>query len=81
MQYAGEYFVLLCAYVFVSVSDPPDATISSATQNWYVGLEKAELVCNSGGYPKPQNVTWKWYRQQPVCCSYIQYLRFISVWL
>uniref|UniRef100_A0A4W6BUC9 Ig-like domain-containing protein n=1 Tax=Lates calcarifer TaxID=8187 RepID=A0A4W6BUC9_LATCA len=42
------------------VQYPPDATISSATQNWYVGLEKAELVCNSGGYPKPQNVTWKW---------------------
>ncbi|GAA6230571.1 nectin-4-like isoform X1 [Lates japonicus] len=42
------------------VQYPPDATISSATQNWYVGLEKAELACNSGGYPKSQNVTWKW---------------------
>ncbi|XP_044224977.1 nectin-4 isoform X2 [Thunnus albacares] len=42
------------------VQYPPDATISAATGDWFVGLEKAELVCNSGGYPKPQNLTWKW---------------------
>eukprot|EP00064_Thunnus_orientalis_P019095 superscaffoldBa00004629_g19205 len=42
------------------VQYPPDATISAATGDWFVGLEKAKLVCNSGGYPKPQNLTWKW---------------------
>lgn len=42
------------------VQYPPDPTISAGTGNWFVGLEKAELVCNSGGYPKPQNVTWTW---------------------
>lgn len=40
------------------VQYPPDATISAGTGDWFVGLEKAELVCNSGGHPKPQNVTW-----------------------
>ncbi|XP_039999033.1 nectin-4 [Xiphias gladius] len=39
---------------------PPDATISTASGDPYVGLEKAELVCESGGYPKPQNITWTW---------------------
>ncbi|XP_044076684.1 nectin-4 isoform X2 [Siniperca chuatsi] len=42
------------------VQYPPDATISTATGDWFVGLEKAELVCVSGGYPKPQNITWTW---------------------
>ncbi|KAF1384089.1 hypothetical protein PFLUV_G00138660 [Perca fluviatilis] len=42
------------------VQYPPDATISSGTADWFVGLEKAELVCSSGGYPKPQNFTWTW---------------------
>ncbi|KAM7379711.1 hypothetical protein PAMP_005242 [Pampus punctatissimus] len=42
------------------VQYPPDATISTATTDWFVGLENVELVCNSGGYPKPQNTTWKW---------------------
>lgn len=51
------------------MSDPPDATISTLTRDWFVGLEKAELVCDSGGYPKPQNITWTWYHHQPVCCS------------
>ncbi|XP_070829867.1 nectin-4 isoform X1 [Chaetodon trifascialis] len=40
------------------VQYPPDATISAATGNWYRGLEKAELVCSSRGYPEPQNITW-----------------------
>ncbi|XP_049889705.1 nectin-4 isoform X2 [Epinephelus moara] len=40
------------------VQYPPDATISAGTGDWFVGLEKAELVCNSGGHPKPRNVTW-----------------------
>ncbi|XP_070775307.1 nectin-4 isoform X2 [Enoplosus armatus] len=42
------------------VQYPPDATISTATGDWFVGLETAELVCGSGGYPKPQNITWMW---------------------
>ncbi|XP_026169770.1 nectin-4 isoform X2 [Mastacembelus armatus] len=42
------------------VQYPPDATISAVPSDWYVGLEKAELVCDIGGYPKPQNVTWTW---------------------
>ncbi|XP_068587473.1 nectin-4 isoform X2 [Cebidichthys violaceus] len=42
------------------VQYPPDATISAGTGDWFVGLEKAELVCGSGGYPKPQNITWTW---------------------
>ncbi|XP_056148923.1 nectin-4 isoform X2 [Lampris incognitus] len=42
------------------VQYPPDATISTEKENWFVGLEKAELTCNSGGYPKPQNITWIW---------------------
>ncbi|XP_059200958.1 nectin-4 isoform X2 [Centropristis striata] len=37
---------------------PPDATISAGTEDWFVGMEKAELVCSSGGNPKPQNITW-----------------------
>ncbi|XP_071347074.1 nectin-4 isoform X2 [Trachinotus anak] len=44
----------------LEVHYPPDATISTASGDWYVGLEKAELVCDSGGYPKPQNITWTW---------------------
>lgn len=42
------------------VQYPPDATISATTRDWFVGLENAELVCGSGGYPKPQNITWMW---------------------
>uniref|UniRef100_A0A3Q3JIR8 Ig-like domain-containing protein n=1 Tax=Monopterus albus TaxID=43700 RepID=A0A3Q3JIR8_MONAL len=42
------------------VQYPPDATISSRSGDWYVGLQKAELLCDSGGYPKPQNITWTW---------------------
>ncbi|XP_074508195.1 nectin-4 isoform X1 [Sebastes fasciatus] len=42
------------------VQYPPDATISAGTGDFFVGLEKAELVCSSGGYPKPQNITWTW---------------------
>ncbi|XP_075953246.1 nectin-4 [Anarhichas minor] len=42
------------------VQYPPDTTISAGTGDWFVGLEKAELVCGSGGYPKPQNITWTW---------------------
>lgn len=40
------------------VQYPPDATITPATADWYVGLENAELVCDAGGFPKPQNVSW-----------------------
>ncbi|KAM8727716.1 nectin-4 isoform 2-T2 [Acanthopagrus schlegelii] len=39
---------------------PPDAKISSSPGDWFMGLDKAELVCSSEGNPKPQNVTWTW---------------------
>ncbi|XP_036940534.1 nectin-4 isoform X2 [Acanthopagrus latus] len=39
---------------------PPDAKISSSPGDWFVGLDKAELVCSSEGNPKPQNITWTW---------------------
>ncbi|TMS09310.1 Nectin-4 [Larimichthys crocea] len=42
------------------VQYPPDATISTDNGKWFVGLEKAELLCKSGGYPKPENITWTW---------------------
>ncbi|KAM4727499.1 nectin-4 isoform 2-T2 [Anableps anableps] len=42
------------------VQYPPDPSISSPTSHWYVGLEKAELVCEGGGYPNPQSFTWTW---------------------
>ncbi|RVE61064.1 hypothetical protein OJAV_G00166870 [Oryzias javanicus] len=42
----------------VEVQYPPDATISSSTDHWHVGLEKAELTCKAGGFPIPHNITW-----------------------
>ncbi|XP_034470563.1 nectin-4 isoform X1 [Hippoglossus hippoglossus] len=42
----------------LEVQYPPDATITSVSGDWFVGLENAELVCDSGGNPKPQNFTW-----------------------
>ncbi|KAF6714606.1 Nectin-4 [Oryzias melastigma] len=42
----------------VEVQYPPDATISSSTDHWHVGLEKAELTCKGGGLPIPHNITW-----------------------
>lgn len=49
-----QLLMLTCVFM----SDPPDATISSSTDHWYVGLEKAELTCKGGGYPIPHNITW-----------------------
>ncbi|XP_060901335.1 nectin-4 isoform X3 [Labrus mixtus] len=40
------------------VQYPPDATISAGTDDWFAGLERAELMCGSGGNPKPDNITW-----------------------
>lgn len=63
-----------CPCILISVFlclDPPDATVSTPTGDWFVGLEKAELVCATGGYPKPQNITWTRYHHQLVCCTYI----------
>ncbi|XP_060790070.1 nectin-4 [Neoarius graeffei] len=37
---------------------PPDATILGYDENWYVGLEGAQLQCDAGGNPKPHNFTW-----------------------
>ncbi|XP_028987956.1 nectin-4-like isoform X2 [Betta splendens] len=45
----------------LEVQYPPDATIiSTPSGDFHVGLEKVELACNSGGHPKPPNVTWTW---------------------
>lgn len=48
-------------FVCVCVLDPPDATISGYDENWYMGLEGAQLQCDGGGNPKPQNFTWTRY--------------------
>lgn len=51
--------ILTCVCVCVwCVLDPPDATILGYDDNWYVGLEGAELKCDGGGNPKPHNFTW-----------------------
>ncbi|KAI5609585.1 nectin-4 isoform X2 [Silurus asotus] len=42
----------------LEVQYPPDATISGYDENWYVGLEGAQLQCEAGGKPKPHNFTW-----------------------
>ncbi|XP_034410709.1 nectin-4 isoform X2 [Cyclopterus lumpus] len=42
------------------VQYPPDPAIEAGSGDWFLGLEKAELVCVGGGYPKPQNITWTW---------------------
>uniref|UniRef100_A0A668T6I7 Ig-like domain-containing protein n=1 Tax=Oreochromis aureus TaxID=47969 RepID=A0A668T6I7_OREAU len=44
----------------LEVQYPPDATITTSASRWYVGLEKAELVCEGRGHPKPRNFTWTW---------------------
>ncbi|XP_074544021.1 nectin-4 isoform X2 [Halichoeres trimaculatus] len=44
----------------LEVHYPPDAAISASTDDWFKGLEKAELSCRSGGNPKPHNITWTW---------------------
>ncbi|XP_035764302.1 nectin-4 [Neolamprologus brichardi] len=44
----------------LEVQYPPDATITTSSSRWYVGLEKAELACEGRGHPKPQNFTWTW---------------------
>ncbi|KAM3604700.1 uncharacterized protein V6R79_015067 [Siganus canaliculatus] len=42
------------------VQYPPDATVFTATEDWYVGLDNAEVVCSSKGNPPPHNITWTW---------------------
>ncbi|KAJ8382487.1 hypothetical protein SKAU_G00032650 [Synaphobranchus kaupii] len=37
---------------------PPDPTIRGYDGNWFLGLERVSLRCDSGGNPKPQNFTW-----------------------
>ncbi|XP_030607002.1 nectin-4 isoform X1 [Archocentrus centrarchus] len=44
----------------LEVQYPPDATITTSSSHWYVGVENAELMCEGRGHPKPQNFTWKW---------------------
>lgn len=40
------------------VQYPPDAKISPSPGQWYAGLEKAELLCDGDGHPKPHNISW-----------------------
>eukprot|EP00063_Salmo_salar_P072335 XP_014047170.1 PREDICTED: nectin-4-like isoform X2 [Salmo salar] len=40
------------------VQFPPDASVTGFDGNWYMGLKGAELRCESGGNPKPNNFTW-----------------------
>lgn len=40
---------------------PPDASVTGFDGNWYMGLKGAELRCESGGNPKPNNFTWTRY--------------------
>ncbi|XP_046882696.1 nectin-4 isoform X2 [Hypomesus transpacificus] len=42
----------------LQVHFPPDVSITGHDGNWFIGREGAELRCESGGYPKPQNFTW-----------------------
>uniref|UniRef100_A0A8C6SNU4 Ig-like domain-containing protein n=1 Tax=Neogobius melanostomus TaxID=47308 RepID=A0A8C6SNU4_9GOBI len=44
----------------LEVQYPPEVKISAATGEWTVGLEKAELVCNTQAQPEVHNITWKW---------------------
>ncbi|XP_077372139.1 nectin-4 isoform X3 [Festucalex cinctus] len=39
---------------------PPDATISTTTDDWFAGLVEAALTCDATGFPVPQNITWTW---------------------
>ncbi|XP_035283632.1 nectin-4-like isoform X1 [Anguilla anguilla] len=36
----------------------PDPTIRGYNGNWFLGLERVSLRCDSGGNPKPQNFSW-----------------------
>ncbi|XP_029971636.1 nectin-4 isoform X2 [Salarias fasciatus] len=40
------------------VQYPPDAVISTSPEHLYVGLENAELLCDSRGNPRPHSITW-----------------------
>ncbi|KAK2822735.1 hypothetical protein Q5P01_022800 [Channa striata] len=36
----------------------PDVTISTSSRHFCVGMNDAELMCDGGGHPEPQNITW-----------------------
>lgn len=44
----------------LEVQYPPEVKISAGTGDWFVGLEKAELICNTQAQPRVHNITWKW---------------------
>lgn len=44
----------------LQVQYPPEVKISAGKVDWFVGMEKAELVCEARGQPQVSNVTWKW---------------------
>ncbi|XP_057713938.1 nectin-4 isoform X2 [Corythoichthys intestinalis] len=39
---------------------PPDATITATTDNWFVGLDHAALICQTSGFPVPEDIIWTW---------------------
>ncbi|XP_072296316.1 nectin-4 [Eucyclogobius newberryi] len=44
----------------LEVQYPPEVKITPGSGHWFVGMEKAELVCHARGQPQVSSVTWKW---------------------
>lgn len=44
----------------LEVQYPPEVKISAGKVDWFVGMEKAELVCEAQAQPPVHNITWKW---------------------
>ncbi|KAM9789457.1 nectin-4 [Neosynchiropus ocellatus] len=44
----------------LEVHYPPDASITSQSDDLYVGLPDLELTCAGGGNPAADNITWTW---------------------
>lgn len=44
----------------LEVQYPPELKISAGKGDWFVGMEKAELVCEAQAQPQVHNITWKW---------------------
>lgn len=78
LKFFWQCIVFIFSATIFSAPDPPDAAISPATAEWFVGLEKAELMCISRGYPKPENVTWKWYSHSARNTTWPNRLRLLS---
>lgn len=44
----------------LEVQYPPEVKISAGKGDWFVGMEKAELICGAQSHPGVHNITWKW---------------------